>query len=94
MDPETETETETETEPEPRTPNPPGPLPRGSGGHDCHPHSLTHPPTHSLTHSLTYSLTHCGVQDPYHVGQVGMTATLALQNKTKPEANGDYFLMT
>ena len=31
---------------------------------------------------------------PYHAGQVGMTATLALQNKTKPEANGDYFLQT
>jgi beta-glucosidase len=31
---------------------------------------------------------------PYHTGQVGMTATLALQNKTAVEANGDYFLQT
>jgi hypothetical protein len=31
---------------------------------------------------------------PYHTGQVGKIATLALQNKTTPEANGDYFLQT
>jgi hypothetical protein len=31
---------------------------------------------------------------PYHAGQVGMLSTLALQNKTVPDANGDYFLQT
>ena len=31
---------------------------------------------------------------PYHTGQVGKIATLALQNKTAVEANGDYFLQT
>lgn len=31
---------------------------------------------------------------PYHAAQVGVTATIGLQNKTKPEANGDYFLQT
>jgi beta-glucosidase len=31
---------------------------------------------------------------PYHVGQVGIVATLSLQNKTAVESNGDYFLQT
>ena len=31
---------------------------------------------------------------PYHTGQVGKIATLALQNKTSVAANGDYFLQT
>jgi len=31
---------------------------------------------------------------PYHAGQVGMLSTLALQNKTTPESNGDFFLQT
>lgn len=31
---------------------------------------------------------------PYHTGQVGAISTIALQNKTNPEPNGDYFLQT
>ena len=31
---------------------------------------------------------------PFHTGQVGKIATLALQNKTELAANGDYFLQT
>eukprot|EP01043_Picozoa_sp_COSAG02_P000932 COSAG02_NODE_19_length_53976_cov_37.338512_14_plen_745_part_00 len=31
---------------------------------------------------------------PYHTGQVGKIATLALQNKTRVAGNGDYFLQT
>ena len=33
-------------------------------------------------------------EDPFHVSAIGVAATRALQNKTAPAANGDYFLQT
>lgn len=33
-------------------------------------------------------------EDPFHVSAIGVAATRALQNKTDPSTNGDYFLQT